>query len=230
MMTQPPQPIGVPGNARRKARLTLTVPHAVSRTVLHVLVTAVMAGLAGCSAMPHRHPATRNPASAPGTSPTPGAGCGQDGRSTRPPDPYSLDADDPTTVSCAVLTLLWTTDTTIDPPQQGQHTASLRAAATTYVTPRLAARLRAEPAIPAPGRIWATWAAHHAYNRVQLSRAHDDGAPPDTASRALRQWKIMIVPTGRDGWTGPAITTTAFVTVIRDTTQACWQVDDVRYG
>lgn len=210
---------------RRPARKP-SVPH----DVLRMLTAAVLAAPAACSLVDHAPPAPRTSTSAVDASPTPVSDCRQLNQPIRSPHPAHADADGPTRVSRAVLTLLWTLDTTIDHQPQGQHAASLRAAATTCVTAGFAARLRLEPAIPAPATTWAAWSAHRAYLRVHLSAAHDDGAPPDTAERVLRQWKIVAVPVGRDGWSGAPITEIAFVTVIRGGTQTPWQVNDVRYG
>lgn len=134
------------------------------------------------------------------------------------PDPKTVDRGDATAVSRAAVQVMWTVDATID---RGQLDAYLRAKP--YLSPEYAEAVSAEP----PGSLPSLWRDHRAYARVRLTRqAPEDGVGPDTATTAHRQWGITVIPTGRDGWTGPSVHATAFVTLTRGDGGG-WQVSGV---
>lgn len=134
------------------------------------------------------------------------------------PAPKTVDRSDATAVSRAAVQVMWTVDATIDSTQLDAY---LRAKP--YLSRKYAEEVSAEPA----GAVPSLWRDHRAYARVRLKRqAPEDGVGPDTATTAHRQWGITVIPTGRDGWTGPSVHATAFVTLTRGDGGG-WQVSGV---
>jgi hypothetical protein len=129
-----------------------------------------------------------------------------------------VDRRDPTEVSRAAVQVMWTVDATID---RSQRDAYLRARP--YLSPEYGEAVNAEPA----GAMPSVWRDHRAYARVRLTaQAPEDGVGADTATTAHRQWRVTATPTGRDGWTGPPVHATAFVTLTRGY-DGGWQVTQV---
>ncbi|GAA3125341.1 hypothetical protein GCM10020001_052940 [Nonomuraea salmonea] len=102
-------------------------------------------------------------------------------------DPASIDQRDADTVSTAVLTAMWSVDTTTD---HDQRDAALRAAG--WLSPEYLAELRDGPQVGTDAA-WATWAAHRARTRASLTEGRDT-RPPDTATQADRQWQLTVTP------------------------------------
>lgn len=177
------------------------------------LAVAAVLLASGCG-LPHQDKAggaaTSPPAPVPSTPPAP-TGTPHGGL----PDPKAVDRHDATAVSRAAVQVMWTVDAAID---RGQIDGYLRARP--YLTPEYAAELGAEPV----GTIPSLWREHRAYARVRLkAQTPEDGVGADTAGTAHRQWDVTVVPTGRDGWTGPPVHAIAFVTLARDAEDR-WQV------
>jgi hypothetical protein len=178
--------------------------------VTAVLLASACAGprqekTSGATAVPSPLPS----ATAPAPTATPHGGL---------PDPRAVDRRDATEVSRAAVRVMWTVDATID---RSQVDAYLRAKP--YLSPEYAEAVTTEPA----GAVPSAWRDHRAYARVRLTaQAPEDGVGTDTDSTAHRQWGITITPTGRDGWTGPSIHATAFVTLTRGY-DGGWQVSQV---
>lgn len=128
---------------------------------------------------------------------------------------------DPTSVSRAALTVMWTIDTATDTSQQQ---AEIRAAP--FLTPSYAAALRASRPAAAPGAQWLQWVSHRARTSVRLRPEHDD-QPAGTASVAYRQWGLTVAPVGRDGWRGNPVQVTVFVTMTRTGPGWPWHVASI---
>ncbi len=137
------------------------------------------------------------------------------------PVPSSVNRQDPSAVSQAVVTIQWTMDTNID---TSQYQAELRSAP--YLTAGYLASLKANPPVAAPGAQWNAWASHHAYTTVATLAEHDD-QPIDSPTQALRQWGITVTPHGRGGWTGTPVTATVFVTMSRASASSPWLVSAI---
>ncbi|MFB9475763.1 hypothetical protein ACFFR3_40265 [Nonomuraea salmonea] len=135
-------------------------------------------------------------------------------------DPASIDQRDADTVSTAVLTAMWSVDTTTD---HDQRDAALRAAG--WLSPEYLAELRDGPQVGTDAA-WATWAAHRARTRASLTEGRDT-RPPDTATQADRQWQLTVTPIGADGWRGEPLAMTAFVALERPKRSAPWRVTAV---
>jgi len=184
-----------------------------------------MAALASCGATPtsdgkNLPPAESSPAeSSPEAQPLPSGASG----TPRPglPNPKKV-RDNPSAVSKAALTVMWTVDTRID---VSLHDASVRAAA--YATPKYARQVRDTPPRSAPGAEWHTWASHEAYTKVKLTPADDAGTPPDTEVKAYRTWTVTTTPHGAKGWTGDPTTVTAFVQLTGKADKG-WKVNAVQ--
>lgn len=158
----------------------------------------------GCG-LPHRErtggTATSPPAAVPSNPPAP------TGTPRGLPDPKTVDRRDATAVSRAAVQTMWTVDAAID---RGQSDAYQRARP--YLTPEYAARAEAQPI----GTVPSLWRDHRAYARVRLTpQTPEDGAPPDNARTAHRQWEVAVTPVGRDGWKGAPTRAIAFVTLTR---------------
>ncbi|GAB2938565.1 hypothetical protein GCM10027203_45000 [Nonomuraea fastidiosa] len=136
------------------------------------------------------------------------------------PKPGSIDQRDADAVGTAVLTTMWTVDTTVD---RDQRDAALRAAG--WLSPEYLAELRDGPQ-PGTDAAWTTWAAHRARTRPTLTEGSDT-RPPDTATHADRQWQLTVTPIGADGWRGRPLVMTAFVSLQRRGSGAPWRVTSV---
>ncbi|PZG22362.1 hypothetical protein [Nonomuraea aridisoli] len=188
------------------------------RNAVPPTVTAVVAAttltLAGCVATGPalvRVTPTRQPSAAPGHAATTAA------PDPAAPDPGTIDQRDADAVSTAVLTTMWSIDTTAD---RDQRDAVLRAAG--WLSPDYLADLRTAPRVGTDAA-WTTWAAHRARTRPTLTAGRDT-RPPDTATHAYRQWQLAVTPIGADGWRGRPLTMTAFVALHRDRRCAPWRV------
>jgi hypothetical protein len=137
------------------------------------------------------------------------------------PAPSTVNDQDASAVSKAVVTIQWTMDTTID---TSQYQAELRSAR--FLTPSYLANVKAHPPVAAPGAQWNEWSSHRAYTTVATLAEHDD-QPADSATEARRQWGITVTPHGRDGWTGSPTTATVFVTMSRARTGSPWLVSAI---
>ncbi|MFI6580972.1 hypothetical protein [Embleya sp. NPDC050493] len=139
------------------------------------------------------------------------------------PAPGQVDGRDATAVARAVVTTMWTVDTAIDATRWD---AAQRAAP--FLTPRYAENLRLSPQVAAPGETWSTWAEHKSVTAVVAAPADDLGKPADTETSAFHAFSLTVTPTGRDGWRGPAVTTTVFVSLERASAAQPWRVSSVR--
>lgn len=209
-------------------------------TIAGLSAAVVLSGATGCSPEHTNAPGGQSPITSPSTAaastPTPPATSPpvsspplrprplrKPGRlPVRLPDPRKVNFRDPTAVSRAALTVMWTVDTTSD---TSQYQAELRAAP--FCTPTYTDQLRRNPPRSGPGADWNTWAAHRAYTTAALQPAYDD-QPPDTPTQALRQWGVITHPVGRDGWHGRPVSATAFVTLTRGGPGQPWRVSGVR--
>jgi hypothetical protein len=77
------------------------------------------------------------------------------------------------------------------------------------------------------GADWITLAKHDGYTITSVKDAHDDGAPPDDPTHASRQRVVTVIPHGSAGWTSPPTVVTVFVTLVRPTSSAPWQISGV---
>ncbi len=202
-------------------------------TALCGVLSAVLLA-ASCGLAPHDDPkgpgpATPSPVSSqpaapvsepPEPAPLPAGASG----TPRPgiPDPQRVDGQDATAVGRAALTVMWTFDTALD---VSQHDASLRALP--YLTPEYGEEVRNTPRRAAPGADWNLWSSHHAYTTAELTPADDAGRPADTAAQSVHTFVITATPHGDNGWTGPAVTATAFVQLTRAGSQP-WKVAAVQ--
>ncbi|MCF2528105.1 hypothetical protein [Yinghuangia soli] len=163
--------------------------------------------------------ASRPPVSVPPAQPIPRGS----GTPTVPlPRLDQVPQSDPTAVSAAAVTVLYTYDTTTDTTAQD---AAVRAEP--WFTSQFAASQREHVAVAPPGAEWTTWTAHKAYT-APVVEAGRDPAPGDTPSKAFRQWLVRYTPTGRDGWKGETVTVVVFVTLSRAIPSDPWRVSDLR--
>ncbi|MFI7615677.1 hypothetical protein ACIBP6_31085 [Nonomuraea terrae] len=191
------------------------------RSAVRSAVTAVVvAALAGCVPT---GPATTAPVPVP-VRETPTLQSSATATTAAPvlatPDPDTIDQRDADAVSTAVLTTMWSIDTTTD---RDQRDAVLRAAG--WLSPAYLADLRTGPRVGTDAA-WTTWAAHRAHTRPALTAGRDT-RPPDTATHAYRQWQLAVTPIGADGWRGRPLTMTAFVVLQRRERSAPWSVTAV---
>jgi hypothetical protein len=157
---------------------------------LALLSSAVV--LAGCADGQH----TTAPPT--GHSPTPVYPAPTSSSATRPatrisglPDPGTVDGKDPSAVSRAALTIMWTTDASTD--SGGQHDAQLRSVP--FLTPAYAAQIEAaQPSPPPPD----AWVRNRVHTRVQM-RPGDEETPPDTPTAAYRQWILTVTSVDAKG-------------------------------
>ncbi|MFE3205304.1 hypothetical protein [Embleya sp. NPDC059237] len=135
----------------------------------------------------------------------------------------NVDGGDATAVARAAVVTMWTVDTAIDATQWD---AAQRAAP--FLTPAYAESLRISPQVAGPGGTWLTWAQHKAVTRVVATSADDSGKPPDTDTKALHAFMVTITASGGNGWTGPPVIATAFVSLERASAAQPWKVSSVR--
>ncbi|SDI76692.1 hypothetical protein [Nonomuraea jiangxiensis] len=186
--------------------------------VLTAVVTTAALALAGCVAT---EPATTASTPVPeAPAPPPSAVATTATREPAALDPGTIDQRDADAVSAAVLTAMWSIDTTTD---RDQRDAVLRAAG--WLTPAYLADLRTGPQVGTDAA-WAAWAAQRAHTRPAITAGHD-ARPPDTATHADRQWQLTVTPIGADGRPGRPLTMTAFVALQRRQRSAPWRVSAV---
>ncbi|MFF7995067.1 hypothetical protein ACFZDG_35520 [Kitasatospora xanthocidica] len=141
------------------------------------------------------------------------------------PDLGKVNGADPSAVAGAALATIWTIDTTLD---ASRYDAEKRAVQ--LYTPQRAAGLHEVSPRAVPGADWAVWAAHQAYTTVAVQQSHEDGGPEDGPTLLHQRWVVTVTPHGRDGWTGQAGLTIAFVTLTRADTTQPWRLDTLTIG
>jgi len=150
-----------------------------------------------------------------------------------PAGPSGVDRGAPTTVSTvnvtdaaavggAFVTTSFSYDTTLDVSPTDAQRRSIP-----FVAPAYASQLRAARTQPGGDR-WSTLADHHGYTTPTLAENHDGGRPPDTPTTAVRSWMVTTTGHSADGWTAPMGTALVFVTMIRTSPAAPWQVSGVQ--
>jgi hypothetical protein len=113
---------------------------------------------------------------------------------------------------------MYSVDSTAD---AGLRDAKLRAAP--YLTPDYTDRINAEPTQYVPN----IWRQHRAYLAVRLKPlAREAGAPSDKATTAYRQWRMITIPTGRDGWRGTPGRSVIYVALTRASERSPWRISD----
>ncbi|MFF3062302.1 hypothetical protein [Streptomyces sp. NPDC057909] len=209
--------------------------------ILPLAIVATAALVTGCSSGTSEDAAKPAPVSTPapptgvGPYPVPSNAAATPSPKPRPsrtlrrphggiPSPQSVDQRDATAVSKGALTAMLTYDTTTD---SSRNEASRRMVAAGWCTAAYGAKLSGPVNPPAPGAGWEKWASHRAYTTVDLTSADQAGRPADTQTTAYRQWAVAITPHGRDEWTGPPETYTAFVELIRSGKGASWRLNSL---
>lgn len=131
------------------------------------------------------------------------------------PSPTPQSSATPATAAVGAARAWTSSDTNSD---ADPNATTRRAAA--WLTPTLAAQVRAFHPAAAPGARWALWTTHRAYLRVQARLSGDDH-PADTATGAVRAVLVTATPIGRDGWRGPVDRFVVVVSLAR--TPAGWR-------
>ncbi len=204
-------------------------PATPAAVLLGVVVAAVTSGCAPTGSpapavtVPATVPAPSDPATAapsaaarpftPTQVPTGWAGTPAGGL----PPASTLTSTDPDVVAAAGLTAYCRADTALDLGPADTHRRALP-----WTTGQLAAGIRGDRPVTGPGAAWTALAAHRGYTTVTVIRAYDDGAPTDTRTAVYRQFTVTTTPHGRDGWTGPPLTHTDYLTLTR--TASGWRV------
>jgi hypothetical protein len=135
------------------------------------------------------------------------------------PDLREIDQKDATAVSKAILTTMYSADSTVD---AGLRDAKLRA--TSHLTPEYAAKIKAEPRQYIPEE----WRQRRVYLAVRLTPLPlERGAPSDGPTAAYRQWAMTTTPIGRDGWRGDPKKSVIYVALNRSSERALWRISDV---
>ncbi|MFG1913068.1 hypothetical protein [Kribbella sp. NPDC048928] len=138
------------------------------------------------------------------------------------PRPAQVNSLNASAVAATVAAVTYRYDTAIDnSPSDAQRRA------TPWLTPAYAAQLTGGPAA-APGAEWNTWAQHRAYTTSTAVDATEDGAPPDTTTRADRSIAVTVTPIGRDRWHGTPQQYVLFITLTRDGAAAPWRVSQLQ--
>jgi len=192
-----------------------------------VLIGVVLAAMtSGCAPASSPAPAVTVPATLP-TTPTDSATVGPTatasaftptpvptGRTGIPagglPPTSTLTSADPDVVAVAGLTAYYRADTALDLGPADTHRRALF-----WTTGQLAAGIGGDRPVTGPGAVWAALAAHYGYTTVTVTRAYDDGAPTDTSGTVSRQFIVTVTSRGRDHWTGPVVTWTDYLTLLR---------------
>lgn len=183
-------------------------------------VKGVVAGLVALSSMTA---CTESNPSVPSTAPAAPASAEEMRESppSGPPDGSRVSQNDPTAVSKAAVTVMWSYDARID-ARTGQRAAYLRASG--YFTPAYRAYIVASmPASPLPAEL----VEHRARSRTILTPAPHDDAGPDTVQSAARTWRVTVVPLGRDGWRGRPVTVYVYVALTRPGPLRPWRIRHV---
>lgn len=138
------------------------------------------------------------------------------------PRPSQVNSLDASTVAATVAAVTYRYDTAIDTsPSDAQRRTK------PWLTPEFARLLELGPAA-APGAEWNTWTQHRAYTTSTAVNATEDGAPPDTTTRADRTIAVTMHPVGRDQWRGPAQQYALFIMLTRDSAKTAWKVSQVQ--
>jgi hypothetical protein len=137
------------------------------------------------------------------------------------PSPDPTVQSDPTTVSQAALTVLFSYDTTTDTTPRD---AALRTIP--WMTDKYAAAQLEHVVVAPPGADWNTWAEHRAYTTPTLVQSNES-APTDSQVLAYRQWVVSYTPTGRDGWRGTESVVVVFVSLTRGSPAEPWRIADL---
>lgn len=213
-----------------RASSTMTTPSrpadASSRRRTTVAVTAaglLVAILAGCGEDGgHASRVPTQQATVPVT-PRP-AGIGGSPAASQPA-PNTVARTNPDAVAQAALIALYSYDTTID---NGPNDTAHRALP--WLSARFAAAVTQDRPVASAGATWTEWTTHHAYITPDVQPGTDD-RPPDSATTAVRQFEIILAPTGRDGWKGQPETRSVFVTLTKEPLEvSTWAVDQVQEG
>lgn len=130
-----------------------------------------------------------------------------------------LDGKDATAVSRAVVLTMHTFDTTID---NSRFDAVLRSAP--YLEATYFERIKDSAPVRGPGAEWAQWREHQAYGVATAELATEMGQPEDSDMAAYRKWRVVVTPTGRDGWKGTPYEDVLFITMVRVSADATWKV------
>lgn len=138
------------------------------------------------------------------------------------PRPSQVNSLNASAVAAAVAAVTYRYDTAIDnSPSDAQRRA------TPWMTPAYAAQLAGGP-VSAPGAEWNSWVKHRAYTTSTAVDATEDGAPPDTPTRADRTIAVTVTPLGRDRWRGTPQQHALFITLTRAAAAAPWQVSQLQ--
>jgi len=125
-------------------------------------------------------------------------------------------------VAAAMLTALWTVDTTQD---RSLYAAQVRASI--YFSHAYGAELRdLQPGAP-PDGTWTLWASQRVATTVAITPAPESGAPVDSPAAAYVEDVATVTPVGRDGWHGAAQVWVEFVTLSRGPGTTGWLVSGV---
>lgn len=144
------------------------------------------------------------------TAPTSGAGQGIG---------VGVDRSDPDAVTEAVLTTVFTSDTTAD---QGPNDAAARAVG--LLTPQFSAAVVGTPPVRGPGAQWLDWAARGVRLTPTLQALPDD-RPDDTATAAYRIYLVTQTPITSDGQDLAPVVVVAYVQLL--TTTSGWAVANI---
>jgi hypothetical protein len=162
-------------------RRTVTVPLRV------IALCALPAGAAACTTSGRVSPTTKVLR----TTPTI-LGHATPRASTPPPGPApGVDLHSASAVAVTEVEATWTFNTTVD---AGWYAGELAASA--YMTPRYAARVRENRGSESPGATWMAWAAHRVVTSVSAHVEADPGGPMSTAFTAYRKVIATVTPHG----------------------------------
>lgn len=138
------------------------------------------------------------------------------------PRPSQVNSLDASTVAATVAAVTYRYDTVIDhSPSDAQRRTK------PWLTPEFA-RLLGLGQVAAPGAEWNTWIQHRAYTTSIAVDATEDGAPPDTTTRADRTIAVTMHPIGRDHWRGPTQQYALFIQLTRANGKAPWKVSQLQ--
>ncbi|WP_406054494.1 hypothetical protein [Kribbella sp. NBC_00889] len=134
------------------------------------------------------------------------------------PRPSQVNSLNPSVVAATVAAITYRYDTAIDnSPSDAQRRAK------PWLTSEFARLLELGP-VAAPGAEWNTWIQHRAYTTSTAVDATEDGAPPDTTTRADRTIAVTVHPVGRDRWHGASQQYALFIELTRDSVIGSWKV------
>lgn len=198
------------------ARKIAGAPSRLAQTLACLSAAAALTGCGG-SSHPRAHEAAPSATVSP-AAPTPVRDQPAPSMSGLP-DLSTVDGNDPTAVSRAALTVMWTTDSSLD--HGGQHDAQLRAVP--YLTPAYAVQIRAaQPSPPPPD----AWVRDRVRTHVQM-RPGEEERPADTPTTAYRQWLLTVTSIDAHGHRPvKPVHVTAYVILNRTAGQP-WRVSQV---